>query len=302
MEFLVLIAAVCLAVLAWSFRSSTKKLPPGPTPLPIVGNLFQVGKNPHLTFAKMSNKYGPLMSIRFGATLNVVVTSPELTKELLIKQDVSDRHPNHAQRAHDHHKLSISFTSVTTDTWRELRRVSKQQIFAHHSLEAGQPLRQEKLRQLLDHVAECCDGGLAVDIRRATYTTVLNILSATFFSTEATGFESDFAGLVDSVIDTFLAPNIADFFPILERFDLQSARCRADAAAGRMLEKIRGYIDQRLEWRMANPNAPKKNDALEALLDFIVGNEFGLSLDNVEHFLLVSILCFNFRSNFICLF
>lgn len=115
--------------------------------------------------------------------------------------------------------------------------------------------------------------------------TALNILSATFFSTNADpGFESDLAAVVDGVRDAFLEPNISDVFPVLERLDLQTVKRRAEAAVGRMLEKIMGYMDRR-----ANPNAPKKRDGLEALLDFIEGSEFGFNLDTAAHYLLVSI-------------
>ena len=77
-------------IAAWSFFSSRERkgrLPPGPFPLPIIGNLHLLGDLPHRALAALSTKHGPLMSLRFGSALTLVVSSPEIAKEFLKTHD-----------------------------------------------------------------------------------------------------------------------------------------------------------------------------------------------------------------------
>ncbi|KAG6412979.1 hypothetical protein SASPL_125674 [Salvia splendens] len=60
-----------------------KRLPPGPRPLPIIGNMHQLGKNQTETLRQLAKTYGPLMSIRIGSVYTVVASTPEMAMELL---------------------------------------------------------------------------------------------------------------------------------------------------------------------------------------------------------------------------
>ena len=70
-----------------------QRYPPGPIPLPIIGNLHQLGKKPHEALKALSKKYGDVMSISIGNQRVVVVNSIEPTKQALLKsgEDLSGR-------------------------------------------------------------------------------------------------------------------------------------------------------------------------------------------------------------------
>ena len=51
------------------------KYPPGPFPLPLIGNLHLIGKQPEKSFKKLSMKYGDVMSLSFGSQRVVVINS-----------------------------------------------------------------------------------------------------------------------------------------------------------------------------------------------------------------------------------
>ena len=72
-----------------SLSRRSKKLPPGPTPLPILGNLHLLGDQPHKSLAKLAKKHGPLMSLQLGQITTVVITSAGMAKEVLQKQDLA---------------------------------------------------------------------------------------------------------------------------------------------------------------------------------------------------------------------
>ncbi|KAM4697111.1 cytochrome P450 2G1-like [Rhinophrynus dorsalis] len=60
------------------------KLPPGPTPLPILGNILQLnGKEVFKSLIELSKKYGPVFTIHMGMEPVVVLCSYEVVKEAL---------------------------------------------------------------------------------------------------------------------------------------------------------------------------------------------------------------------------
>ncbi|CAI0398946.1 unnamed protein product [Linum tenue] len=48
------------------YRRLSVQLPPGPKPWPILGTILHVGSMPHVTFARLSQVHGPLISLRLG--------------------------------------------------------------------------------------------------------------------------------------------------------------------------------------------------------------------------------------------
>jgi ent-kaurene oxidase len=53
--------------------------------LPLIGNLHQLKeKKPHKTFTKWSETYGPIYTIKTGASSVVVLNSAEVAKEVLL--------------------------------------------------------------------------------------------------------------------------------------------------------------------------------------------------------------------------
>ncbi|MBN3281755.1 CP240 protein, partial [Polyodon spathula] len=95
-----LVLATCVAALLFFLirRDSGKKynLPPGPTPLPVIGNVHQLDfKCLFKCFVKLSERYGPVMTVYLGSQRTVVLNGFEAVWEAL--QDHADEF---AGRAH----------------------------------------------------------------------------------------------------------------------------------------------------------------------------------------------------------
>ena len=67
---LAFVAAAVVAGLLYSLTTSRRKingrLPPGPAPLPILGNLTALSGLPHRSLEKLARKYGGLVYLRLG--------------------------------------------------------------------------------------------------------------------------------------------------------------------------------------------------------------------------------------------
>ncbi|XP_015273039.1 PREDICTED: cytochrome P450 2K1-like [Gekko japonicus] len=69
------------------WKGSGKNLPPGPRPLPLIGNLHLMDvKRPYRTMMKLSKQYGPVYSIQLGVQKMVVLTGYRTVKEALVNQ------------------------------------------------------------------------------------------------------------------------------------------------------------------------------------------------------------------------
>ncbi|KAG5269559.1 hypothetical protein AALO_G00203380 [Alosa alosa] len=112
-----------LLLLVWRRRGPQGLLlPPGPTGLPLLGNLPQVNKRaPFETFLKWSKQYGPVMTVRLGPQRMVVLSGYKVVREALVDQ--SDDFAGRAQvpfidKLFKGHGLAIS----NGERWRQLRR------------------------------------------------------------------------------------------------------------------------------------------------------------------------------------
>ena len=61
-----------------------KGFPPGPFPLPIIGNIHLLGSEPHKVCMKLSRQFGDVFSLYFGGYKVVIVSCIDAAKESLI--------------------------------------------------------------------------------------------------------------------------------------------------------------------------------------------------------------------------
>ena len=130
-------------------RRCNSRLPPGPFPFPIMGNLLQLSDKPHRSLATLSKRYGPLMSLKLGCITTIVISSPDIVKEFFQTHDIafSSRSVRDMARMVDHHKYSIAWLPVG-DQWRRLRRVTREYFYSAQSLEASELVLENKVRVL----------------------------------------------------------------------------------------------------------------------------------------------------------
>ncbi|MED6218052.1 hypothetical protein PIB30_023433 [Stylosanthes scabra] len=251
-------------------RISNHTLPPGPYPLPIIGNLLQLGQNPHRSLANLAKIHGPMMTLKFGQVTTIIISSQDLAKEVLQTHDLtlSDRPIPQALTVLDHAYYSVGFLPVSP-LWRNLRRICNDQLFANKTLDASQLLRRKKLEELLSDVYRSSQTGEAIDIGKAAFKTALNFLSNTIFSIDFAHSISDAGDYKDIVVNILKAvgsPNLADFFPLLRILDPQGIKRSYGIYIGKLFVLFDKLIEERLKVR-ERENYVTNNDMLDALLD-----------------------------------
>ncbi|XP_076941159.1 cytochrome P450 76T24-like [Bidens hawaiensis] len=271
------------------------RLPPGPYPFPIIGNLLQLGNKPHRSLAALSKRYGPLMSLKLGSRTTIVVSSPDMAKEFFHKHDQSFSGSSVPDivRLNNHNEYSIAWLPAG-DQWRILRRVTKEHVFSGKCLDATEQLRGQKVQELVDHVSDCCRNEKAVNIGAVAFTTTLNILSNFLFSTDFSQYDlkssQEIKGVISGLLEISGKPNLVDFFPILRPLDPQGLASQVNVYLDKLFAIFDNIIDQRLKRRAVSSSydtdLSTQNDVLDLLLDINFKDNHEMSINDMKNLFL----------------
>ncbi|KAK9276156.1 hypothetical protein L1049_005687 [Liquidambar formosana] len=279
-----------LLFIARARKANPGKLPPGPVPFPVVGNLFELGNKPHKSLAELAKTHGAIMSLKLGHITTIVLSSAAVAKEVFQKHDlsISNRFIPDAIRAHKHDQVSVIFRPVSTQ-WRNLRKICNLHIFTTQKLDANQSLRRRKVQDLINDVQESCRAGVAVEIGLAAFKTTLNLLSNTIFSLDLADPSSDrareFKEVVWGIMEETGKPNLVDYFPVIRKIDPQGIRRRMTAHFGKILGLFDGIINQRLQLKKEH-GFVKGNDVIDTLLSISENNIEEIDGTHIKHLLL----------------
>ncbi|XP_022959856.1 isoflavone 2'-hydroxylase-like [Cucurbita moschata] len=252
-----LYSALCIAlVVAISYAlkpKSHKNLPPTPPSIPIIGHLHLLKPPVHRSLLTLSQKYGPVLSLRFGSRLVVVVSSIDAAEECFTKNDVVfANRPDFAVSK----CLSYNHTTLGAapygDHWRKLRRVSALEILSANRLNTNSAIRRDEVRRLANKLSQTSRDDFArVEFKSMVKELTLNITMRMVAGKRYYGEETDesseamtFRAIVDELFEFMLAQYPADFLPILKYIDIQGFMKRAKKLIKRVDAFWQGIVDE----------------------------------------------------------
>ncbi|PGH23598.1 hypothetical protein AJ80_02379 [Polytolypa hystricis UAMH7299] len=142
---------VLLPILFYYYREHKlrKRLPPGPPPLPFIGNLHQApSKYPWRTYTEWHRQYGPIFSLQYGPSTLIMLGNNAVTRDLLDKRsNIYSSRPRlmmvgeciskgfrtlllpYGVRWRVHHRLQASFLNIQMSArYRELQDLESKQV------------------------------------------------------------------------------------------------------------------------------------------------------------------------------
>ncbi|XP_067333097.1 cytochrome P450 2K1-like isoform X2 [Channa argus] len=128
--------------------------PPGPRPLPLLGNILQLDlQRPYRTLCELSKKYGSVFTVYFGSKKVVVLAGYKTVKEALVEyaEEFGERDilPIFYDVNHGH---GILFANG--ESWKELRRFS---LTTLRDFGMGKRVAEEKILEECQHLIQLFD-------------------------------------------------------------------------------------------------------------------------------------------------
>ncbi|XP_040022738.2 cytochrome P450 1A1 [Gasterosteus aculeatus] len=230
-EGLVAMTTLCLVYLIYKFfhteiPKGLRRLP-GPKPLPLIGNVLELGSRPYLSLTAMSKRYGHIFQIQIGMRPVVVLSGNDTLRQALIKQgdDFAGRPDLYSFRLINDGK-SLAFSTDQAGVWRARRKLAYSALRSFSTLEGTTPeyscmleehiLKEGKylIQQLKDVMAS--DGSF--DPFRHIVVSVANVICGMCFGRRYSHDDQELLSLVnlsDEFSQVAGSGNPADFIPAL---------------------------------------------------------------------------------------
>ena len=136
--------------LLFSQRRKHKNLPPGPPPLPIIGNLNLLERPLHRFLTRTSKTYGDIFSLWFGSRLAVVVSSPSAFQECFTRNDVAlANRPRSLSGKHIFYNYTTVGSCSYGEHWLNLRRITSLDVLSTQRIHSFSGIRKDETERLI---------------------------------------------------------------------------------------------------------------------------------------------------------
>ena len=217
-ELLWFILVVILVTLVVNHFTATRNLPPGPFPLPIIGNAHKLAADSrHVDLMQLEKQYGKVFRLYLGSQLVVVVSGGDALKEVLVTKsaDFAGRPILYTTEVYSKGK-AIGLADYSSE-WRLHRKVA---VSALKMYSTG-GLKQESIINnefdlLLKRVS--ARNGQPHEITREIHLAVMNVICALVFGSRYELDDPEFTKFVEitnAVLTMLAAGSVVDVFPWL---------------------------------------------------------------------------------------
>lgn len=212
-----LFAAILLTIIK-EWRTSKKlktiqKLPPGPWKLPFIGCMHHLmGSLPHHTLKNLAKKHGPLMHLQLGEVSALVVSSPNVAKEIMKTHDLSfaSRPELLAFKIICYGSNDIAF-SPYGDYWRQMRKICILELLSAKNVRSFGNIRQDEVLHLVEAVRTLA--GKKVNLTEQVFSYASSMVCRAAFGQVSKEDQYEFVRLMKQVAALGGGFDIADLFP-----------------------------------------------------------------------------------------
>ncbi|KAM3289957.1 premnaspirodiene oxygenase [Capsicum chacoense] len=198
-----------------NFNSQSKRLPPGPWKLPILGSIFHLlGGHPHHVLRDLAKKYGPLMHLQLGEVSAVVVSSPEMAKQVLKTHDLTfaSRPMLSAAEILFYNGTDIVF-SPYGDYWRQIRKICVLELLSTKNVKSFSYIRHDEVLRMIEFFRS--SSGESVNVTKKMYQFASSMTCRSAFG-KVLKEQDELIQLLNEASLLAEGFNVADIFPSLK--------------------------------------------------------------------------------------
>uniref|UniRef100_A0A0E0JTT7 Cytochrome P450 n=1 Tax=Oryza punctata TaxID=4537 RepID=A0A0E0JTT7_ORYPU len=137
------------------FSRENTNLPPGPWPLPVIGSMHcLLGSLPHHALRRLAGRYGPVMLLRVGHVLMLVLSSPEAAREVMKTHDAvfASRPLTPTMDIITYGGKGVAL-SPYGQRWKELRKICAVELLSPRRVRSFSRVREAEAARLVRAVA-----------------------------------------------------------------------------------------------------------------------------------------------------
>nr|XP_003462062.2 cytochrome P450 2A13-like [Cavia porcellus] len=252
----------CLGLMAlmsvWKQRKLQGKLPPGPTPVPLIGNYLQLDtKKMYSCLMKMSKLYGPVFTIYLGLRRVVVLCGYDAIKEALVDQaeDFSGR-GEHVTFNRLFQGYGVTFSNGERS--KQLRRFS---ISTLRDFGVGKRGIEERIKEEAEYLLQAIQGtrGAFIDPTYYLSKSVSNVMNSIVFGDRFDYEDEEFLSLLQMTmgIKRFLASPVGQLYEIF--YSVMKHLPGPQQEAFKNMQGLENFMIKKVEQnqRTLDPNAPR---------------------------------------------
>ncbi|KAL3681049.1 hypothetical protein R1sor_024005 [Riccia sorocarpa] len=263
----VITGAVVIVSLIFSrlfFSKPKLNLPPTPKGIPLFGTMLKTrGPKTHSILIEYIKELGPLYALKTGLKYFIVVTSPEIAWEALLKNaQVFSSRPKLLSRLNFTGWRSVN-SALYGDYWRGIRKNLVTQVTSGSKVASFAPFREEELVTLMERIdREAKSNDNVITFLPHCRFTVFSILLHVCFSKR---FNAEDIEELDAILKRLLiilAPQVIDFIPFLQRFS-KKHKNECQLLLDRMRKMFTPLID---EHRVMRNNGAPELDYVDSLI------------------------------------
>ena len=284
-----ILAFIFILLFKWSFlpnRNTQKNSPPSPSKLPIIGNLHQLGLQPHRSLQTLAQRHGPLMLLHFGSVPVLVVSSADAAEEIMKTQDLKfANRPKTSMFG----KLIYNYKDVAMapygEYWRQMKSTLVLHLLSNKRVQSFHYVRKEETSLMIEKIKQCHDSSSSLNLSEVFAKLTNDVVCRVALGKKYGGGEGGrkFKELLGEFMELLGVINVGDYIPWLSWVNrVNGLDARAEKVAKQFDDFLEGVIEEHLNFEKKEGHDHALSDFVDVLFWIEKENVIGFPIDRIS--------------------